>query len=298
MSNTITLTLTDNNIPVASLNGVFAGDNTQLCLQRMSQYFQALQSGAVSGKVSAKMNNGNAAKASGTITVASGAVNDTATVTGIALTCVDHRETTNVTFTNDTSGSLNSKFFTFQDQAGVNKYYLWFNINSAGVDPAVAGATGIAVAGATGALAATLATAAVTACAAVAGIAVTAGASGHIIITTLVAGVATKVTDGSAPTSFTFTRSITGSALTAAQYNVATSDTLTAASLALAINLNTSINPYVVATSSAAIVTVTSVLYGAHGNGYTLAGTTGNTASGAQLTGGANDTGALTYQVA
>lgn len=298
MSNSITLTVTDNKLPVASLNDVFANDNKQLGLQKMSDYFQGMGSGTYSASASVKMNNGNAAKATGTLTVSSGAVNDTATVCGITLTCVDHRETTNVTFQADSAGSLNSKFFTFQDQPGTNKYYLWFNINSAGVDPAVAGATGIVVAGATGATAATLATAAVAACAATVGVTVAAGASGHIVITDNAPGVATKVTDGSAATSFTFTRSITGSALTSAQYQLYGTDTLIAADLARAINANTSINPYVSAAGALGVVTVTAVEYGIRGNGYTLAATANVAAGAAQLSGGTNDSSAISYQVA
>jgi hypothetical protein len=298
MSNTITLTITDNNIPIATLNHIFNNDNPQLGLQRMSQYFQNLQSGAVSGKAVALMNTGNAVRASGTLTVSSGVATDTAVVAGTTLTCIDKRETTNVTFTADTAGSLNSKFFTFEDQPGTNKYYVWFNINSAGVDPAPTGRTGFAVAGATGASAATLATAAVAACASAVGVTVAAGAAGHVIFTTKAPGVATKVTDGSAATSFTFTRSITGSALTAAQYQVFTSDTLTAADLVRAINANTSMNPFVSAANVAGVVTVTAVAYGISGNTIATTASGGVSAGGALLTGGTADTSAITYQVA
>lgn len=58
----------------------------------------------------------------------------------------------------DSSGSLNSTYF-FLYAADGTKRYIWLNINSAGVDPAPAGFTGVSVAGATSASAATLATA-------------------------------------------------------------------------------------------------------------------------------------------
>lgn len=61
----------------------------------------------------------------------------------------------------DSAGSMNNKYFFFHTPAGV-KHYVWFNINSAGSDPAPTGATGHAVTGATGASAATLAAAAAT----------------------------------------------------------------------------------------------------------------------------------------
>lgn len=255
----------------------------------MMNFFNALVGGDRDAKVVAQVNSGNAVIASATLTVSSGASGDTAVVSGTTFTCVDHRETTNVTFAADSSGNLNSTFFTFQDVNGANKYYVWFNINSAGVDPKPTGYNGggIKVSGATNASAATLATAAIAACASVVGVGVTAGASGHAIFTTLLAGVATKVTDGSAATSFTFTRSITGSALTALQYNVATTDTLTAVNLAAVINAHSAMGQVATATSAAAVVTVSSWFPGPVGNYITLTASAGNTASAATLAGGA-----------
>lgn len=63
-----------------------------------------------------------------------------------------------VTTVADVAGSLNSTYFTLNGADGIN-YYVWFNINSAGVDPAIAGRTGIQVAAATGASANTIAVA-------------------------------------------------------------------------------------------------------------------------------------------
>lgn len=256
----------------------------------LATYLNKLALSCGNASVDMRINNVGSVSASATVTVSSGAATDTVVINASTLTCVDHRETTNVTFANDSSGNLNSKFFTFQDQPGTNKYYLWFNINSAGVDPAVAGATGIVVAGATNALAATLATAAVTACSATVGVKVTAGASGHIIIQDNAPGVATAVTDGSAATSFTFTRSITGSAVSSVQYEVYNTDTLTAADMARAINASTAINPYTTATSALGVVTVTAVSDSVFGNTITLSATGGNSASASRLSGGVSAT--------
>lgn len=259
----------------------------------VGDYLNSLAGKDRSAKATFQVNSGDAVFASATVTVSSGAAADTAVVGGITLTAVDHRETTNITLSSDSSGSLNSTFFTFQDQPGLNRYYVWFNINSVGVDPKPAGylpANGIKVNGATNVAASTLATATTAAIVAAApsGVLATNGASTHTILTTLVPGVATKVTDGAAaPTSFTFTRTITGSAVTTAQYNVGTTDTLTAASLAAAINLNASINQMCTAKSAAAVVTVSSWFAGLIGNFITLTATTGNTASAATLGSGA-----------
>lgn len=262
----------------------------------ISRFFDGLGLGNRQAFFDVKCDNGDDTAGTQTFTVSSGAAADTAVIAGTTLTCVDHRETTNVTFGADSSGSLNSKYFTFQDQPGLNKYYLWFNINSAGVDPAPAGkGTGIVVAGATGATAATLATAAVAACASVAGLKVTAGASGHIITTNTAPGVATATADGTATsTGFTFTRSITGSAVTAAQYQVYATDTLTAADLARAINANTTTLKYVTAANVAGVVTVTGLVKEYAVNLITTTASGNVTAGGATLTGAAPATGITT----
>ena len=122
------------------------------------------------------------------------------------------QETTQVDFLADAAGSLNSKYFKIYTGAGA-LYYVWFNINSAGVDPAPAGGTGISVAGATNATAATLAAAAVTAIDAIAGFHAKAHptTSGSIVIMAAAAGATTVSSDGSAATSFTFTQLKAGS---------------------------------------------------------------------------------------
>lgn len=70
----------------------------------------------------------------------------------------------------------------------------------------------------------------------------------------------------------------------------ATSDTNSAALVAAAINANSTVNKFVQATSAAGVVTLTAFPPGSLGNCCTLvASGTGVTASGAKLTGGAND---------
>lgn len=377
-------------------------------------YFHALAGEDRSASVNVQCDTGDAVYATGTFTIATGASGDTALTAGKTLTCVDHRETTNVTFAADSSGSLNSKYFTFQDQSGASKYYMWFDINNAGIDPAIAGRVGIKISGATGATAATLATAAVAATAGTTfakatfnadssgnlnntyftfqdstgqnkgyfwfninsagtdpapagfpartgiqvrgatnataatlataaftaanltpgamsgfivvnassgvlniygldgsaaitrdgptvatstqfvfvqttnGVTITAGASGHIVVTDNVAGAATATLDGAGTsTGFTFTRSVTGSAVTNAQYNVGLTDTATAANLAAAINAKTDLVWVATATSAAAVVTVTSFFPGIVGNLITTTATSGVTAGASTLLNGA-----------
>ncbi len=268
----------------------------QESVESLVTYLNKLALGCGAASVNMQVNSNASVSASGTLTVSTGVAGNTATINGTTLTCVDKRDTTDVTFTADTAGSLNSTYFTFESKDGSNKYYIWFNINSAGVDPAVSGRTGIAVAGATGATAATLATAAVAAASAVVGLTVTAGASGHIITKNVAPGVAVATADGAAATSFTFTHSITGSAVGASEYEKYATDTLTAADMVRAINANTSINPFVSAANAAGVVTVTSVFAGVAGNMTTLAASGGGVAAGStRLTGGTGGTSAIMH---
>jgi hypothetical protein len=105
---------------------------------------------------------------------------------------------TDVTVAADTAGSRNNTYLTFYVAGNLRGYYVWFNINSAGTDPAVSGLTGIEVDGATGATASTLGGAARTAIAASsAGSYVTITGSGaHVIITQLNPGTLTAAANG------------------------------------------------------------------------------------------------------
>jgi len=103
---------------------------------------------------------------------------------------------TDVTCAADSSGSRNNTYFIFYTAGNLYGYYVWFNINGAGVDPAVAGLTGIAVAGATDATAATLAGAARTAIAAAVPYVTITGATSHVIITQKNPGTLTAAANG------------------------------------------------------------------------------------------------------
>lgn len=112
-------------------------------------------------------------------------------------------EITNVTAAADTSGNKNSTWWKFYSASDAYSFYVWYNINSAGVDPAPTGFTaGIEVDGATNATAATLATATITAinAHAVASLYVTAsaGVSGHLILTNKQLGDASSAANGTA----------------------------------------------------------------------------------------------------
>ncbi len=105
---------------------------------------------------------------------------------------------TDVTCAADSSGSRNNTYFVFYTAGNLRGYYVWFNINSAGTDPAVAGLTGIEVAGATDASATTLGGAARTAIAAssAASYVAISGGTSHVIISQLNPGTLTAVANG------------------------------------------------------------------------------------------------------
>lgn len=127
-------------------------------------------------------------------------------------TVAQTREIQTVTTAADVAGSKNSTFWTFYTAGNLHGYYVWYNINSAGVDPAPAGLTGIEVDGATSATANTLATAtraAINASSAAAYVTAS-GATSAVIITNIQYGSNTAAADGTAATSFTFAVGTTG----------------------------------------------------------------------------------------
>jgi hypothetical protein len=127
-------------------------------------------------------------------------------------------ETSSVTTVADTAGSLNSKFFLLNSAYDLRKYYVWYNVNSAGVDPLVSGRTGIQVSVATGASAVTVAQATQAAVNAVADFTVPTTVSAVILITTATGGPVTDTQDGTAATGFTFSTTAQGARPTAAAY--------------------------------------------------------------------------------
>lgn len=124
---------------------------------------------------------------------------------GLAQSTVPSNGSVNVTCAADVAGSKNNKWWTFYVPGNLRGYYVWYNINAAGTDPAVAGLTGIEVAGATGATAATLATAsiaAINASSAASYVVATAGTSGHLILTALFPGTYTAAANAAGGDSY------------------------------------------------------------------------------------------------
>lgn len=116
------------------------------------------------------------------------------------------QESTNVTVVADVSGSLNSTYWTFNSAGDLRQYYVWYNINGAGVDPAPAGKTGIQVTGATNVSALNVGVATRTAIAAssAATDVIVTGATTHVILTNRQQGQSTDAANGTASPGFSY----------------------------------------------------------------------------------------------
>lgn len=122
----------------------------------------------------------------------------------VAPTFASHGAQTVVTVA-DSSGSLNNTYFLLNAPGGAG-YYVWYNINSAGTDPAVAGRTGIEVDAATSATNSQIAIATRTAINTAAPLVFSVPAiAGHTVtINNVASGPFTAAVDSSSATGFTF----------------------------------------------------------------------------------------------
>lgn len=133
---------------------------------------------------------------------------------GPAVTANPVAEVQTVTTVADSSGSLNSTYFVVYSAGNLQGFYVWFNINSSGVDPAPAGLTGIAVAGATNITANNLAAAiktAVAANSAAASYFTITGATNNVIFSNIQVGTCTAAADGTAAPGFSYAVGTAGS---------------------------------------------------------------------------------------
>lgn len=112
----------------------------------------------------------------------------------------------------DVAGSLQSKYFLLNSANGGTGYYVWFNVSSGGVDPAIAGRTGVPVAISTGDSAAAVGTALASAVDALANFIATGTTT--VTVTNSASGPFTAMSDGAAPTGFTFTTTVGGGTMT------------------------------------------------------------------------------------
>lgn len=122
-------------------------------------------------------------------------------------------ESGSITTVADTAGSLNNTYFLINGANGTN-WYIWFNVNSAGTDPMIAGRTGVSVALSTGASANTVASGVRTALASVTSVTTIGGSTNHATFVQSAAGHG-SLTDGAVPTLFTLNYTTTTGVLNA-----------------------------------------------------------------------------------
>lgn len=118
-----------------------------------------------------------------------------------------------ITAVADVSGSLNSKYFLIYsiDPIGsVKTFYVWFNINSVGVNPNIVNATGVEISAATNASASTLGGDIRTALGALTNDFTITGSGSGVIATNVNPGLAPAAADGTAATGFTFANTTPG----------------------------------------------------------------------------------------
>ncbi|KKM79173.1 hypothetical protein LCGC14_1352580 [marine sediment metagenome] len=116
---------------------------------------------------------------------------------------VDINTTVEVTTVADVAGSLNSTFFLLDSSS--TGYYVWYDVSAGGVDPGVGGRTGIEVDISTNDIANTVAANT----AAAIDLVIDLSASATLAVVTITDAI--DVTDGSAPTVFTFAKSLINS---------------------------------------------------------------------------------------
>ncbi len=251
--------------------------NASVQINHLQDYLSRLASGAGSGSYSVSVSADALVAASGVVTCSGVLAADTVTLNGTTLTAVDINEKTTVVCGADTAGSLNSTFFNLYSAGDATKYYVWYNVNSAGVDPAVANSTGIEVAIATGALATAVATATQLAVDALVPFIATVN-SATVTIRNATSGVTTNASDGTAATGFTITVTVAGGVATNNQFAIGISDTECAANLVTCITSSTTalVSGLVTASSLLGVVTLAALTKGIVGNAYTVSSSNGS----------------------
>jgi len=115
------------------------------------------------------------------------------------------KEVTSITCVADVSSSLNSQYFLIGSAYDRRLYYVWYDVDAAGVDPAISGRTGVKVSIAENATANQVATATAAALDALADFVAPAPGAAVVLVTRAAGGPSTDAADGVAATGFTIT---------------------------------------------------------------------------------------------
>lgn len=264
-------------------------------VKQLIRFFRGLLVGACTGTLGISA-DASATGAAGTVTAASVSANDTVVVGNQTFTAKDKSEKSPFTCVANTSSALNGLYFDVYEGSGAGTpVRIWFSTASVGeapatptggrllnvdlvdndADTAVATAIGAALADDAG-LYATVSTNVVT-------------------VKNRTAG---NTTNASAGTSgFTLGSITAGAALSTDEFNMSTENADTAASLVAAINANATASLYVLATSAAAVVTVTAIgkALGVIGNLLKLTSSNGTRLAVSVMASGAEDASAVSH---
>lgn len=185
------------------------------------------------------------------------------------------------------SNLLNS-YFTFSSAGDAVDFYMWYNVNGEGVDPAVADATGIEVEidAAESANDVAAASRALFLASPLSEHFDESGATDKIVFRNKLIGATTDAADGAAATGFDVTVQVQGGAVGASEVQLAATDSLMATALGALINSHADLDGLVIAEVDADVITITASEDGVEGNSITLAGTGGITAGDTRLAGG------------
>lgn len=214
---------------------------------------------------------------------------------GVAVDTADGVAPTGFAFSKTADGTvsnLQNSYFTFYSALDATKYALWYNVNSEGVAPVVAGVSPpnlVEVDVAAGAVANDVASASrAVFLASPLSLAFTeSGATDKIVFRNLSIGATTDASDAGA-TGFSLTNLVQGGSVSAVQFQITGSNSGDASALAALINAQASLSPIVIAKTALAVVTVTAQKEGIEGNDITISATGGISASGSRLSGGTN----------
>jgi hypothetical protein len=253
----------------------------------------AIAAGATDSAVASATRSALAAAADVTIT---GATNQAIITNDLMGPSTDTADTgsTGFTINKDNDGvasNLLDSYFTFSSSGDATDYYIWYNVNGEGTDPAVADTTGIEVAidAAETANDVAAATRAKFLLAPLSADFTESGATDKVLFRNKTIGATTNAADGAAATGFTISVTVAGGTVGASEFQIGDTNAATATALGALINSHSSLDELVIAEVADDVVTVTASEDGVEGNSITLVGTGGIAAGDTRLAGGTDE---------
>lgn len=269
------------------------GEGTDPAVASTTGIEVAIAAGATDSAVASATRSALAAAADMTITGATNQAILTNDLMGPSTDTTDGAAATGFTINKDNDGvasNLLDSYFTFSSASDATDYYIWYNVNGEGTDPAVASTTGVEVAidATDSANDVAAATRAVFLSAPLSADFDESGATNEVVFRNKLIGTTTDAADGAAATGFTIAVDVQGGAVGSSQFQIGDTDAASASALNTLINGHASLT-MVTSSVDDTEVTVRATEEGIEGNNITLAGTGGVAAGAARLSGGTDD---------